>query len=264
MLAYMQHADPQWPPQSPAATRSLVSDPSFCLGCFLLPAPGTRRGLPIPVVYGRRLIRRAERSDIDSKGKDRALRRRCHPVEQHYFIFLRLYWLTRAVEQQLWPFAVRGRERRAVGQPHRVPVGRDGRQRPARRCRHRTQHHVGVLQRNGSLRPGARTGPADRLTYQHIWSNGNNGTGKVMDTWSLTNASHVHPPTPRRRRHRRHPRLRRRRPTHRLPRGTSGHASRTRMSMATPRGGKVASAQSPFAPKVAKQRVSGQLLIINK
>jgi hypothetical protein len=32
--------------------------------------------------------------------------------------------------------------------------------------------------------------------YEHVWSNGNDGKGLVMDTWSLTEASHVHPPAP--------------------------------------------------------------------
>ena len=43
------------------------------------------------------------------------------------------------------------------------------------------------------------TSSADTLTYTHIWNNGNDGKGKVMDTWSLTEATHVQPlapPTP--------------------------------------------------------------------
>lgn len=44
------------------------------------------------------------------------------------------------------------------------------------------------------------TSSADKLTYQHVWSNGNGGKGKVMETWSLTEATHVQPlprPSPR-------------------------------------------------------------------
>ena len=29
------------------------------------------------------------------------------------------------------------------------------------------------------------TSNASVLTYEHVWNNGNNGTGKVMDTWSI-------------------------------------------------------------------------------
>ena len=38
------------------------------------------------------------------------------------------------------------------------------------------------------------------LVYEHVWNNGNNGTGEVMETWALQRtSSYVHPgswPTP--------------------------------------------------------------------
>ena len=37
------------------------------------------------------------------------------------------------------------------------------------------------------------TSSAGKLTYQHIWNNGNAGIGTVMETWSLTEAIHVQP-----------------------------------------------------------------------
>ena len=40
------------------------------------------------------------------------------------------------------------------------------------------------------------TATADTLTYQHVWNNGNDGKGKVMETWAITNATHVQPPAP--------------------------------------------------------------------
>jgi hypothetical protein len=40
------------------------------------------------------------------------------------------------------------------------------------------------------------TSSADKLTYQHVWNNGNDGKGKVMETWSLTDATHAWPVIP--------------------------------------------------------------------
>ena len=31
------------------------------------------------------------------------------------------------------------------------------------------------------------------LQYDHVWNNGNDGEGKVMETWALTEATHVQP-----------------------------------------------------------------------
>ena len=35
-----------------------------------------------------------------------------------------------------------------------------------------------------------------RSRYEHVWNNGNNGTGKVMETWALTEATHKQPTPP--------------------------------------------------------------------
>eukprot|EP01047_Picozoa_sp_COSAG01_P027536 COSAG01_NODE_1820_length_9152_cov_22.869215_10_plen_391_part_00 len=40
------------------------------------------------------------------------------------------------------------------------------------------------------------TSSTDKLTYEHVINNGNGGQGKVMDTWSLTEATHVQPLPP--------------------------------------------------------------------
>jgi hypothetical protein len=40
------------------------------------------------------------------------------------------------------------------------------------------------------------TTTASTLTYQHVWNNGNGGKGKVMETWEITNATHIQPPLP--------------------------------------------------------------------
>jgi hypothetical protein len=34
------------------------------------------------------------------------------------------------------------------------------------------------------------------LTYEHVFNNGNGGKGQVMETWSITDATHVFPPAP--------------------------------------------------------------------